>query len=179
MKNTLQPLINIHCHKTKFGELIIGSKEDKLCLCDWKYRKMRKSIDERIMKGLEADYLEKKTDIHDDCIKQLNEYFQGERKEFDLELKLTGTPFQIKVWEELQRINYGETISYQMLSERLGDVKAIRAVAAANGANAVSIIIPCHRIIGSNNELIGYAGGLNTKRKLLDLESGIKQFEIF
>ena len=104
-------------------------------------------------------------------IKQLDEYFTNKREIFELELNLKGTAFQLRVWEELLKIPFGRTISYKELSLRLGDVKAIRAVAAANGANPVSIIVPCHRVIGSDGSLTGYAGGLWRKRWLLDFES--------
>lgn len=109
---------------------------------------------------------------------QLKEYFEGTRKIFDLPLDITGTEFQKKVWNELQRIPYGKTISYKTLSERLGDVKAIRAVGKANGQNPVPIIIPCHRVIGADGELTGYAGGLDVKEKLLEIE-GSRSLELF
>jgi len=102
---------------------------------------------------------------------QLDEYFHHKREYFDLELNLKGTAFQLRVWEELLKVPFGTTLSYKELSLRLGDLKAIRAVAAANGANPVSIIVPCHRIIGSDGSLTGYGGGLWRKRWLLDLES--------
>lgn len=104
-------------------------------------------------------------------IKQIHEYFHYQREYFDLELDLQGTDFQKKVWKELLKIPFGKTISYKELSLRLGDAKAIRAVAGANGANPVSIIIPCHRVIGSDGSLTGYGGGLWRKRWLLDFES--------
>lgn len=104
---------------------------------------------------------------------QLNEYFAGTRKEFDVPLDIEGTDFQKKVWNELQKIPYGKTISYKTLSEKLGDVKAIRAVGKANGQNPVAIIIPCHRVIGATGNLVGYAGGLDIKEKLLHLEGAL------
>ncbi len=104
---------------------------------------------------------------------QLKEYFAGTRKEFDVPLDLEGTDFQKRVWEELRKIPYGKTISYKSLSEKLGDVKAIRAVGKANGQNPIAIIIPCHRVIGANGSLVGYAGGLAIKEKLLHLEGAL------
>jgi methylated-DNA-[protein]-cysteine S-methyltransferase len=101
---------------------------------------------------------------------QLEEYFAGERRSFDLPLAPAGTPFQQRVWEELQRIGYGETISYGELASRIGRPAAARAAGAANGANPVSIVIPCHRVIGSTGMLTGYGGGLEAKRFLLELE---------
>ena len=104
---------------------------------------------------------------------QLKEYFAGTRKEFDVPLDIEGTDFQKRVWNELQNIPYGKTISYKSLSEKLGDVKAIRAVGKANGQNPIAIIIPCHRVIGANGSLVGYAGGLAIKEKLLHLEGAL------
>lgn len=104
---------------------------------------------------------------------QLKEYFAGTRKEFDVPLDVDGTDFQKRVWNELRKIPYGRTISYKTLSEKLGDVKAIRAVGKANGQNPVAIIIPCHRVIGANGSLVGYAGGLAIKEKLLHLEGAL------
>ena len=102
--------------------------------------------------------------------RELHEYFAGDRTAFDLQVAPPGTPFQQLVWGELQRIRYGETITYAELAARIGRPTAIRAAGAANGANPVSIVIPCHRVIGSNGSLTGYSGGLASKRFLLDLE---------
>ncbi|HCY74326.1 MAG TPA: cysteine methyltransferase [Ignavibacteriales bacterium] len=104
---------------------------------------------------------------------QLKEYFAGNRKKFNVPLDIEGTDFQKKVWNELQKIPYGKTISYKSLSEKLGDVKAIRAVGKANGLNPIAIIIPCHRVIGADGSLVGYAGGLAIKEKLLHLEGAL------
>jgi methylated-DNA-[protein]-cysteine S-methyltransferase len=104
---------------------------------------------------------------------QLKEYFAGTRKEFDVPLDVEGTDFQKKVWNELRNIPYGKTISYKSLSEKLGNVKAIRAVGKANGQNPIAILIPCHRVIGANGSLVGYAGGLAIKEKLLHLEGAL------
>lgn len=126
---------------------------------------------------------EKITDIIpnelEDCVIQLNEYFEGERKQFDLKINPEGTDFQKKVWKLLEQIPYGKTISYLELSKQLGDVKAIRAVANANGKNPLWIIVPCHRVIGSDGSLTGYAGGLHRKQWLLEHESPYKQQSLF
>ena len=102
--------------------------------------------------------------------RQLEEYFKMQRRQFDLSIEPQGTLFQHRVWGELLRIPYGETISYLELSKRLGNPKAVRAVGGANAANPIAIVIPCHRVIGSNRRLTGYGGGLNTKQALLALE---------
>jgi len=104
---------------------------------------------------------------------QLAEYFQGRRRSFELALAPRGTPFQLRVWAELQRIPYGRTLSYGELARRLGDPGLSRAVGAANGANPISIIIPCHRVIGADGSLTGYGGGLPIKRALLALEQPV------
>ena len=109
-----------------------------------------------------------------DCMNQLNEYFQGRRKEFSVKLDLQGTAFQKKIWNELLKIPFRQTISYMELAVRHGDVKSIRAVGLANGKNPIAIIVPCHRVIGANGELTGYAGGLHRKKWLLDLEGALE-----
>ena len=162
--------INIQFCKTKIGELILGSFEGKLCLLDFRYRKMRKSVDERIKKGLNAKFVENNTEIIERIQAELDEYFHGNRKEFDVPLKMVGTDFQKRVWEALLRVPFGTTSTYLQLAKNIKNEKAVRAVASANGANSMSIIIPCHRIIGSNGKLIGYAGGLPIKKQLLKLE---------
>ena len=162
--------INIRYCNTKIGELILGSFEGKLCLLDFRYRKMRKSVDERIKKGLNAKFLENNTEIIEKIRAELDEYFHGNRKEFDVPLQMVGTDFQKKGWEALLNVPYGTTLSYLQLAKNIKNEKVVRAVAAANGANSMAIIIPCHRIIGSNGELVGYAGGLPIKKRLLKLE---------
>jgi methylated-DNA-[protein]-cysteine S-methyltransferase len=108
------------------------------------------------------------------CIEQLIQYFHGQRRVFEFPVYQEGTPFQERVWNELSAIPFGKTISYLDLSRNLGDTKAIRAAAAANGKNQVAIVIPCHRVIGSKRDLVGYGGGLWRKRWLLDHETKIQ-----
>lgn len=107
---------------------------------------------------------------------QLDEYFQGKRTTFSLPFKLTGTPFQLAVWKELQNISYGKTTSYKEIAQKINKPKACRAVGMANNKNPLPIIIPCHRVIGSNGKLIGYAGGLKLKNYLLELEKSHTNF---
>lgn len=118
-------------------------------------------------------------ELLEDVVYQLQEYFEGSRTEFSLTLNPEGTDFQKKVWQALQQIPYGKTISYLELSKTLGDTKAIRAVAAANGRNPLWIVVPCHRVIGSDGSLTGYAGGLHRKKWLLEHESPAKQQSLF
>ena len=173
--------INIEYFKTPYGELILGEYDNELCLCDWRFRKMRDSIDDRIRKHLNSNFIEKESSVLNKAKMQLDQYFDGKRTEFDLPLLLIGTRFQKKVWNALLKIPYGQILTYSKLSAALEDTKAIRAVAAANGANALAIIIPCHRIIGNDGSMVGYAGGLDIKKKLLQLEKALpsNQLDLF
>lgn len=110
------------------------------------------------------------------AVTQLKEYFSGARKSFDLPLDLKGTEFQMKVWKELQRVPYGKTLTYKDIAAKVKSPKAVRAVGTANGKNPLCVIIPCHRIIGSNGKLSGYAWGIDLKEKLLKLEGSLKPF---
>lgn len=113
------------------------------------------------------------------CLIQLEEYFTGTRKDFNLKLNPNGTDFQNRVWNELKKIPYGKTRSYMEQTKQLGDIKAIRAVASANGKNPISILIPCHRVIGSDGSLTGYAGGIWRKKWLLEHENPSRQTSLF
>lgn len=163
--------LQIQYYKSPYGELVIGAFNDQICLCDWRYRKMRTTVDNRLLKGLNSTFVEEDTELLRQTKNQLDEYFKAERKEFTIPLLFVGTEFQKTVWNALLNIDYGTTSTYLKLSEQLGNEDAIRAVATANGANAISIIVPCHRVIGTNGELVGYAGGLAAKQNLLRLEN--------
>ncbi len=166
MKN----FINTSQHKTKIWELIIGSFEGKICLLDFAFRKMRKTVDNRIKKGLNAEFIEKEDDIIREAKKQIDEYLKWKRKDFSLSILTIWTPFQKQVWEVLLQIKYGETASYLDLAKKINNPKAVRAVASANGANAIALIIPCHRIIEKNGWLGWYGWGVAVKKRLLRLE---------
>ncbi|MCP9759915.1 methylated-DNA--[protein]-cysteine S-methyltransferase [Aquitalea sp. S1-19] len=157
--------------KTPLGELVLGAWGEQLCLCDWRYRKMRARIDARITHQLDAVMHETPTPVIELAKRQLADYFAGTRRHFELPLLMAGSDFQRRVWHALLEVPYGAKASYLALATRMGRPEAVRAVASANGANALAIIVPCHRIIGSDGELTGYAGGLEAKRKLLALES--------
>src|SRR5690348_15107346 len=124
----------------------------------------------------EEDFGEPDETPFGEAVEQLRGYFAGELKEFTLELRVNGTPFQRSVWEQLRRIPYGETRSYGELAEALGNMGASRAVGLANGKNPVGIIVPCHRVVGASGGLTGYGGGLDRKKRLLDFESGSALF---
>ncbi len=165
--------INIQFYKTKYGEFILGSFDNRLCLLDFRYRKMRTTVDNRIKKGLDAEYIESDTEVLKKTRQQMQEYFNMQRKEFDIPLLTVGTDFQKSVWNALLEVPYGRTSTYLDLAKKINNEKAVRAVASANGANSIGLIIPCHRIIGSNGELVGYGGGLPIKKRLLKLEQNI------
>jgi methylated-DNA-[protein]-cysteine S-methyltransferase len=130
--------------------------------------------------AISEDLLKAKTpECLQDCVVQLEEYFNGKRASFNLTVNPKGTKFQIKVWKSLLKIKFGKTKSYLEQSKALGDIKAIRAVASANGKNPIWIIIPCHRVIGSDGSLTGYAGGIWRKKWLLAHENPVKQQSLF
>lgn len=163
--------IQIQQFATKIGAIQIGVLQDKICLFDFVHRVKAEPVLQRIAKFNNAEFVLGTHEIMGTAIDQLNEYLKGERTIFDLPLVFSGTEFQCKVWGMLMKIPYGETWSYQKLALSLGSPNLMRAVAAANGANCLAIIVPCHRVIGSNGNLTGYAGGLTAKRSLLNLES--------
>ena len=152
---------------TPIGELLLAGDEDALSLVSFPEGSMRRDPDPDWI------YNEKPFAL---AREQLSEYFAGERKDFDLPLRLNGTEFQMSVLYALQKIPYGETTSYADIAERIGRPKAVRAVGAANGRNPIPIIVPCHRVIGSHGDLTGFGGGLDTKEALLRLEAEHSQF---
>ena len=173
----LTPQISIQYFKHSYAEFILGSYDNKLCLCDFRYRKLRSAVDGRIQKLLGALFIEKNSDIIETSKVQLNQYFSGARTSFDLPLITAGTPFQKSVWDALQTIRYGETLSYQGLATTIHKEGAVRAAGTANGANALAIIIPCHRVIASDGSSGGYAGGLPLKKRLLALEEKVLTYK--
>ena len=164
--------IIIQYYQSPVGEIVLGAYDNNLCLANWCNKKKSDRTNNRLKKSLNAVFVEESSEIIDETIKQLDEYFIGERQIFDIPLLMVGTEFQKSVWQGLIEIPFGETASYLELAKNIGNEKAVRAVANANAANAISILIPCHRIIGSDGTLTGYAGGLDVKKKLLELEQG-------
>lgn len=152
------------------GELILGSFDGKLCLCDWTDGMHNNKVNYRLQRILKALFIDGTDDVVEMARQQLNEYFRNKRREFDLPLLFVGTDFQKKVWDELSKIPYGTTVSYGDIASRLGDPKKVRAVANASAVNALSIVVPCHRVIGGDGSMTGYNGGLEKKRYLLDME---------
>ena len=148
----------------------IGASDEGICLFDFEYRKSIDTIMKRIESYAGSEFRQEEHPYFELLKTQIAEYFTGIRKDFDLPLHLAGSQFQVSVWKALMEIPYGETRSYKKQAIALGNEKAIRAVAGANGENGIAIIIPCHRVIGENGSLTGYGGGLQRKQWLLDHE---------
>ena len=168
-------IIKTRRYESPCGTLLLGSFDDKLCLCDWQVEKHRDHVDRRLKRVLNAEFEDGISDIIEKAVTQLDEFFAKRRQTFTIPLLFVGTDFQKAVWHELLTIPYGETISYGDMARRIGMPKAVRAVANANGANAISIFAPCHRVIGSDGSLTGYGGGLAAKKMLLELEKSFQK----
>ena len=162
--------IMVKSYQSPCGVLLLGSINDKLCLCDWRTERHSDRVDRRLKRILDAEFEEGQSDVIAYAGKQLDEYFAGKRQTFDVPLFFIGTDFQKTVWNKLLEIPFGTTVSYGEMARRIGRPTAVRAVANANGANPISIFAPCHRVIGSDRSLTGYGGGIEAKRKLLELE---------
>lgn len=166
-------LISYRIYESPCGNLSIGSLDGKLCMCDWTAGSRHQRNISRLKRLLNAEFVNESTDTIETAIDQIKEYFAGTRRQFEITLLLTGSEFQKSVWTELQKLPYGTTTTYTDIALKCGKERAVRAIANAIGANALSIIIPCHRVIGANSSLTGYAGGIRAKRHLIDLESKI------
>ncbi|MEM9338278.1 MAG: trifunctional transcriptional activator/DNA repair protein Ada/methylated-DNA--[protein]-cysteine S-methyltransferase [Bacteroidota bacterium] len=163
-------VITINRITTPLGPMMIGVTDDGLCLSEFTDRKMLERQVEVLKKKLNAGAITGKHPLIDQVRFQLTEYFEGSRKQFDLPLVVPGSDFQHKAWNALMEIPYGMTRSYQQQAHVVGDIKAVRAVARANGENRIAIIIPCHRIIGADGSIVGYGGGVQRKQWLLKHE---------
>ena len=152
--------------KTPVGRLLLEAELEGLSRIEFGVRQLAAAL-----KAASKPPHSKTLDV---AVEQLTQFFDGQRKTFDVKLALRGTPFQLDVWRELLRIPYGETRSYSQIAKAIGRPAAIRAVGAANGANPIPIIVPCHRVIGSNGSLTGFGGGIDVKRWLLDFERNLR-----
>ena len=168
-------------YSTALGELILGSYRDQLCICDWTVRKDKAGINKRLSQGLDTRFKEGTSPVIDRAIIEIAEFLEGDRKRFDIPLRMVGTDFQIRVWNALAGLLYGDSVSYSELALMIDKPKAVRALAAAVGANALSLFIPCHRVVSEDGSLTGYAGGIKAKRALLNLEYEIvgQQYQLF
>ncbi len=166
MKQTL----STQRYSSPCGDLILASARDRLCLCDWSGKPCAGRNMRRLARLLDADFAERPSAVLEQARRQLDEYFAGARRTFGIRLLPMGTAFQLRVWDALLEIPYGETRTYKDIALRTGSPGGVRAVAQAIGANGISIIVPCHRVIGSNRSLTGFAGGLEAKAMLLETE---------
>ncbi|MBR5074620.1 MAG: methylated-DNA--[Bacteroidales bacterium] len=185
--------VKIYEYDSPCGKLYLAARKGSLCLCSWAGSKNLTDTLSRLSKALDIEFIlpdsvnadsgevaetgprkarpEKPSKVIVSAMKQLGQFFSGRRKTFNIPYQMAGTPFQNAVWKSLLDIPYGKSVSYAEIASMAGYPKAVRAAANACGDNAISIIIPCHRVIGSDDGLTGYGGGLGAKRYLLDLES--------
>lgn len=166
-------IIHLKTVTTPLGDMFACAVDEGICLLEFTDRKNMEKQFKSLSKSLSAEIAEKDHPHFTQLENELKEYFEEKRNAFEVPLFITGTEFQAKVWQLLREIPMGETRTYKQQSEFLGNPKAIRAVGTANGINKIAILIPCHRVIGSNGELVGYAGGIWRKQKLLELEKAI------
>lgn len=169
-KSSHQNIITTTRILTPLGPMLAGATDEGLCLLEFIDRRMIETQVERLKKSLKAEFIPGNNDHFDLLNQEIEAYFDSSLQKFTVPLVIPGTPFQRKVWQALQEIPYGETRSYKEQAQRIGHPQAVRAVARANGDNRIAIIIPCHRVIGSDGSLTGYGGGLWRKQYLLDLE---------
>jgi AraC family transcriptional regulator of adaptative response/methylated-DNA-[protein]-cysteine methyltransferase len=155
---------------TPIGEMIAAATETHLLLFEFEHRTIYEQQLELVRRATGGDLEPEESPVFATLRMQLGEYFRGDRQEFTVPMLVPGTPFQTTVWDALQRIPCGTTTSYGRLAASIGKPDAVRAVARANGDNRIAILIPCHRVIGSDGQLVGYGGGLWRKQKLLELE---------
>lgn len=163
--------ILIQRYESPCGTLLLGTLYDQLCLCDWALRPGRAGMDRRLMRGLHARYVEGHSLTHLFAESQLDEYFAGRRSCFSVPLLMVGTPFQKNVWNQLLFQPYGQTLSYCELAAACGCADAARSVLRAVEANALSVFVPCHRIVGKDQSLAGYGGGVDAQFYLLHFEA--------
>jgi len=169
----IQKIIDLTRIETPLGTMFACAIDEGICLLEFTDRKNIEKQFQSLSKNLNAEIVQGENKHFLQLEKELEEYFEGKKKIFDVPLSVNGTEFQQKVWQLLREIPMGEVRTYRQQSELLGNVKAIRAVGTANGINKIAILIPCHRVIGSNGDLVGYAGGIWRKQKLLELEKAI------
>lgn len=164
---------------TPIGEMMAGATDTHLVLFEFEYRRLYSAQLDRLRGLLDAEIQPGESPVFEQLRTELDEYFGGRRRDFTVPLLYPGTSFQERVWAALLRIPCGTTTSYGRLAESIGHQSAVRAVARANGDNRIAILIPCHRVIGSDGTLTGYGGGLSRKRRLLDLEARTVELSLF
>ena len=167
----MKQTVNIQYYNSPCGELILASVGNELCLCDWNEKPCAERNKLRLIRYLNAEFTIESSPVLEKTKTELDEYFAGKRKAFDILLHPVGTDFQQQVWKALLEIPYSKTRTYKEIALRVNNLKGVRAVAQAIGANGISILIPCHRVIGTNHSLTGFAGGIEAKKILLNIES--------
>lgn len=170
ISRVMKQTVNIQYYDSPCGKLTLASANNGLCLCDWYGMPCSERNIRRLTRLLNAEFTEETSAIIERTKKELDEYFALKRKSFDIPLYPIGTDFQKRVWDALLEIPYGETRTYKEIAQKTGNIKGVRAVAGAIGANGISILIPCHRVIGTDRSLTGFAGGIKAKRLLLGIE---------
>lgn len=163
----------IQYYHSPCGKIILAEYGNRLCMCDWGEMPCAERNKRCLQRALNGNFEERPSRVLQLAKEQLDEYFAGRRRTFDLPLLTVGTNFQKSVWQALQEIPYGETRSYMQIAKQIGNPRGVRAVAQAIGSNRISVIIPCHRVIGANHSLTGFAGGLAAKRTLLEIEGSL------
>jgi AraC family transcriptional regulator of adaptative response/methylated-DNA-[protein]-cysteine methyltransferase len=164
---------------TPIGTMVATASETHLLLLEFSHRRMLDTQLERVRHALRCEFEHGESPVFTTLRGQLGEYFAGDRRTFDVPMLVPGTPFQMRVWSELRKIPSGTTTTYGRIAEAIGQPTAVRAVARANGDNRIAILIPCHRVIGADGQLVGYGGGLWRKRKLLELEGRASTLPLF
>ncbi len=178
VKGRLKQTVYVAEVNTPLGEMVAASTAGHLLLLEFANRRMLETQLRRVRGAMECEFVDGETPVLASMRAQLDEYFRGERRGFDVPLHVPGSPFQTLVWEALQQIPFGTTTSYGRLAVSIGQPAAVRAVARANGDNRIAILIPCHRVIGADGSLTGYGGGLWRKKKLLDLEARTEELSL-
>lgn len=168
-RNKLQ--VNIQFVNTPCGEIILAAAGDRLCLCIWSGMPCGERCKRRLAQYLNARFIMKSSPVLERTKRQLEEYFAGNRQTFSVPLLPVGTDFQKRLWQALQEIPYGETRTYKDIARYIDAPQSVRAVGQAIGANGIGILIPCHRVVGSDRSLTGFAGGTEVKKSLLDMEA--------
>ncbi len=166
----MRQTVHVQRYDSPCGEMLLASVGDELCLCDWNGMPCVERNQRRLARLLNAGLVMGTSPVLEQARQELDEYFAGKRKSFGIPLHPVGTDFQKQVWQALLEIPYGETRTYKEVALRVSNPRGVRAVAQAIGANGMSILIPCHRVIGANHSLTGFAGGIEAKRLLLELE---------
>lgn len=171
-KSRSEDCISVAWTESPLGPLIAGATSEGVCLLEYTDRRMLEAQFAALRRRFQRAIVPGENEHIRNLKKELKEFFEGNRKKFSLKLVYPGTPFQQSVWEELLKIPYGSTVSYEDIARRVGSPKAVRAVGEANGLNRIAIVIPCHRVVNKSGELGGYGGGLWRKTMLLALEQG-------